>query len=103
MGDVASKPDVSNPSIQAAQRVENQPEIKGEAVHVEDGKIEEVTAKLSVNPLKVDDKPINGRTMSLKEAKQWLLDSIDKAIVVAPKALSKAGKDANGVVKCLRA
>ena len=38
MGDVASKPDVSNPSIQAAQRVENQPEIKGEAVHVEDGK-----------------------------------------------------------------
>ena len=36
--------------------------------------------------------------MSLKEAKQWLLDSIDKAIAVAPKTLNKAGKDAIEIV-----
>ena len=57
-----SKPDVSNPSIQAAQRVENQPEIKGEAVHVEDGKIEEVTGEIIRESIaKVDDKPINSK------------------------------------------
>ena len=47
-------------------------------------KLKKSQAKFQVNPLaKVDDKPINGRTMSLKEAKQWLLDSIDKTIAVA--------------------
>ena len=69
--------------------------VTAESSHIDNGKIEEVTGEVIRESLaKVDDKPINGRTMSLKEAKQWLLDSIDKAIAVAPKTLNKAGKDA---------
>ena len=55
-----------------------------ESAHIESGKIEEVTGEVIRESLaKVDDKPIGGKTIDLKEAKQWLLDSIDKAIATA--------------------
>ncbi len=63
---------------------------KTEAVHIENGKAEEVTPEIIRESLaKVDDKPVNGKTMSLKEAKQWLLDQVTTAIAAAPYKESK--------------
>ncbi|HQZ60654.1 MAG TPA: hypothetical protein PLQ39_13340, partial [Acinetobacter sp.] len=59
--------------------------IAAEATHIENGKIEEVTPEIIRESLaKVDDKPVNGKTMSLKEAKQWLLDQVTTAIAISP-------------------
>ncbi len=56
-----------------------------EAQHIEKGLVEEVTNEIIRESLaKVDDKPVNGKTMSLKEAKQWLLDQVSTAIAISP-------------------
>ncbi len=55
-----------------------------EAVHIENSKAEEVTPEIIRESLaKVDDKPINGLTMSLKQGNKWLLDAVDSKIAAA--------------------
>ncbi len=76
---------------------------KTEAVHIENGKAEEVTPEIIRESLaKVDDKPVNGKTMSLKEAKQWLLDQVSTAIAVAPaNKLDNKADDLIGLIEGL--
>jgi hypothetical protein len=70
-----------------------------EAAHIENGKAEEVTPEIIRESLaKVDDKPIKGLTMSVKQGKQWLLDQVTTAIAIAPKTLNKAAKEAIEIV-----
>ena len=79
----AAKAKESNTKDKAIVPEEAKQEVK-EAVHIENGKAEEVTPEIIRESLaKVDDKPINGLTMSLKQGKQWLLDQVTTAISVA--------------------
>ena len=93
---------MSNPSIPAAHEQHLKLAKVPAAVHVENGKISDRRGyRESIG--QVDDKYKRQNHELKRGAKQWLLDSIDKAIAVAPKALNKAGKDAIEMVNDLRA